>query len=56
MPDLLVFIRSAVADSDADLACHHGGDEGTTVLAEAPAGAKVTFNWAYVSSYRFCPG
>ncbi|TEB37410.1 hypothetical protein FA13DRAFT_1726506 [Coprinellus micaceus] len=36
-----------VADSDADLACHHGGDEGTTVLAEAPAGAKVTFNWAY---------
>ncbi|KAJ2914390.1 hypothetical protein MD484_g6033, partial [Candolleomyces efflorescens] len=36
-----------VADTDADLACHHGGDAGTTAIAEAPAGSKIIFNWAY---------
>ncbi|KAF5325820.1 hypothetical protein D9611_000033 [Ephemerocybe angulata] len=36
-----------VAESDANLACHIGGDAGTSVLAEAPAGSKITFQWVY---------
>ncbi|KAJ2931220.1 hypothetical protein H1R20_g5796, partial [Candolleomyces eurysporus] len=48
MSDWLAFIaKISVADTDADLACHHGGDAGTTAIAEAPAGSKITFNWAY---------
>lgn len=38
-----------VGTSDADLACHHLGDEGTDAVAEAPAGSQIVFQWVYVS-------
>lgn len=40
-----------VASTDADLACHHGGNEGTSAVASLPAGSKITFQWAYVSGF-----
>ncbi|EAU91503.2 hypothetical protein CC1G_01992 [Coprinopsis cinerea okayama7 len=36
-----------VSAGDADLACHHHGDEGTDAIAEVPAGSEVTFEWVY---------
>uniref|UniRef100_A0A8H7Y7J9 lytic cellulose monooxygenase (C4-dehydrogenating) n=1 Tax=Psilocybe cubensis TaxID=181762 RepID=A0A8H7Y7J9_PSICU len=36
-----------VSGNDSDLACHHGGDVGTTALANAPSGSQVTFQWEY---------
>ncbi|KAH6914292.1 glycosyl hydrolase family 61-domain-containing protein [Coprinopsis sp. MPI-PUGE-AT-0042] len=36
-----------VGTSDADLACHHLGDEGTDAVAEAPAGSQIVFQWVY---------
>ena len=41
-----------VSIPDPDIACHHGGNNGTTVIANAPAGSQVIFQWAYVMS---CP-
>ncbi|KJA20756.1 lytic polysaccharide monooxygenase [Hypholoma sublateritium FD-334 SS-4] len=32
---------------DPDIACHHGGNNGTTAIATAPAGSQVVFQWAY---------
>jgi len=40
-----------VARNDSDLACHHGGNEGTSAIANAPAGSKITFQWTYVSRF-----
>ena len=37
-----------VGTSDADLACHHLGNDGTDAVAEAPAGSQVVFQWVYV--------
>ena len=42
-----------VASTDVDIACHHGGNEGTSAIANTPAGSKVTFNWAYVGFFSF---
>lgn len=39
---------SEVAGNDSDLACHHGGNVGTTALASASPGSQVVFQWAYV--------
>ncbi|KAF8894075.1 glycosyl hydrolase family 61-domain-containing protein [Infundibulicybe gibba] len=36
-----------VAAGDPDLACHHGGKQGTGAVAEAAAGSQVTFQWSY---------
>ncbi|KAF8639584.1 hypothetical protein AX17_001485 [Amanita inopinata Kibby_2008] len=36
-----------VAANDPDLACHHGGREGTGATADVPAGAQLTFQWSY---------
>ncbi|KAF8973153.1 glycoside hydrolase, partial [Flammula alnicola] len=32
---------------DPDIACHHGGNNGTTAIASAPSGSQVIFQWAY---------
>lgn len=32
-----------------DIACHHGGNEGTLATASAPSGSKIVFDWTYVS-------
>jgi hypothetical protein len=45
------FDHHVVASTDADIACHHGGNEGTSAIANAPAGSKITFNWAYVGLF-----
>ncbi|TFK44421.1 glycosyl hydrolase family 61-domain-containing protein [Crucibulum laeve] len=34
-----------IAPTDADLACGHGGNDGTAALANIQAGSKVTFQW-----------
>ncbi|CAA7261663.1 unnamed protein product [Cyclocybe aegerita] len=36
-----------VSNTDADIACHHGGNDGTAAIASASAGSEVTFQWAY---------
>ncbi|KAF8070660.1 glycosyl hydrolase family 61-domain-containing protein [Lyophyllum atratum] len=36
-----------VAGTDPDLPCHHGGDDGTGLVAAATAGSQVTFRWSY---------
>lgn len=41
-----------VSIPDPDIACHHGGNNGTTAIVTAPAGSQVIFQWAYVTS---CP-
>jgi len=40
-----------VASTDVDIACHHGGNEGTLATASAPSGSKIAFDWTYVSCY-----
>jgi len=45
--DSLALGDCIVSDSDADLACHRGGDVGTGLVAEAAAGSDVVFNWVY---------
>jgi len=51
-PDLLL-LPHLVASTDVDIACHHGGNEGTSAIANTPAGSKVTFNWVYVGLFLF---
>ncbi|KAF8813765.1 hypothetical protein BYT27DRAFT_7130798 [Phlegmacium glaucopus] len=36
-----------VSSSDPDLACHHGGNNGTPAIASAPSGSPVVFQWSY---------
>jgi len=36
-----------VAGTDPDLPCHHGGNDGTGLVADATAGSQVTFRWSY---------
>ncbi|KIM45277.1 lytic polysaccharide monooxygenase [Hebeloma cylindrosporum] len=36
-----------VANTDPDIACHHGGNDGTTAVGTAPSGSQVSFQWAY---------
>jgi hypothetical protein len=40
-----------VANTDPDIACHHGGNNGTSAIGTTPSGSQVVFEWAYV---RFC--
>lgn len=41
---------SPVGGGDPDLACNHGGKEGTPQVAEAAAGSQITFDWVYVGT------
>ncbi|GLB37643.1 putative glycosyl hydrolase family 61 [Lyophyllum shimeji] len=36
-----------VSATDPDLPCHHLGNEGTALVADATAGSQVTFRWSY---------
>lgn len=36
--------------ADSDLACGIGGKDGTPLIADAPAGSQVSFQWEYVST------
>ncbi|KAF8160838.1 glycosyl hydrolase family 61-domain-containing protein [Crassisporium funariophilum] len=36
-----------VPDTDPDIACHHGGNDGTAASASAASGTQVVFQWAY---------
>ncbi|KAF5380590.1 hypothetical protein D9615_004610 [Tricholomella constricta] len=36
-----------VAGTDPDLPCHHEGNDGAGLVAEATAGSQVTFRWSY---------
>lgn len=42
------YIFCAVAATDVDLGCHHGGNDGTSAVADVAAGSQVTFQWSYV--------
>jgi hypothetical protein len=42
-----------VSITDPDIACHHGGNEGTAAIASAPAGSQVVFQWVYVTFSSF---
>jgi hypothetical protein len=41
-------LSNPVGGADADLPCHHGGNDGTSAIANADAGSQVTFRWSYV--------
>lgn len=40
-----------VPNTDPDIACHHGGNAGTSAVGIAPSGSQVSFEWAYVRFY-----
>jgi hypothetical protein len=50
-PILKYYLSFLVSNTDPDIACHHGGNEGTSAVGTAPSGSQVSFEWTYVRFY-----
>ena len=50
-PILKYYLSFLVSNPDPDIACHHGGNDGTSAFGTAPSGSQVSFEWAYVRFY-----
>ena len=48
---LIIYLTFLVPNTDPDIACHHGGNDGTSAVGIAPSGSQVSFQWAYVRFY-----
>ena len=45
---LKYYLSFLVESTDPDMACHHGGNNGTSVVGTAPSGSQVLFDWTNV--------